>query len=140
MLDTSRAGVLGLTTALRLARNGYKHITVVAKHMPGDRSPEYASIWAGALWVPESPEGSELAKWELQSWQELSKLAKDTPEAGVWFRGKPRRRFVPVWLLLNLADQTRYYRNKDRTPGQLEDWFAGVVSDVRHTGFGAPRY
>ena len=40
-----RAGVAGLTTALVLARKGYK-ITVVAKHMPGDLSIEYTSPWA----------------------------------------------------------------------------------------------
>jgi len=40
-----RAGVAGLTTALVLARKGYK-VTVVAKHMPGDLSIEYTSPWA----------------------------------------------------------------------------------------------
>jgi len=39
------AGVAGLTTALVLARQGYK-ITVVAEHMPGDLSIRYTSPWA----------------------------------------------------------------------------------------------
>lgn len=43
--NVDRAGVAGLTTALVLARKGYK-ITVVAKHMPGDLSIEYTSPWA----------------------------------------------------------------------------------------------
>ena len=35
----------GLTTALVLARKGYK-VTVVAQHLPGDLSIEYTSPWA----------------------------------------------------------------------------------------------
>ncbi|KAB5584976.1 hypothetical protein GE09DRAFT_1209614 [Coniochaeta sp. 2T2.1] len=46
------AGVLGLTTALQLARQGYKNIAVIAKHVPGDSHPDYTSSWAGANYVP----------------------------------------------------------------------------------------
>lgn len=41
------AGVIGITTALALKRNGYKNVTVVAKHIPGDKSIEYTSPFAG---------------------------------------------------------------------------------------------
>lgn len=51
-LTVISAGVLGLTTALKLAREGYRSVTVVAKHMPSDCHPEYTSNWAGANWVP----------------------------------------------------------------------------------------
>lgn len=51
----NRAGVLGLTTALKLALEGNRSVTVVAKHMPGDLHPEYTSIWAGVNWVPYVP-------------------------------------------------------------------------------------
>lgn len=47
-----RAGVLGLTTTLRLLQAGYKNVTVIAKHMPADYDIEYTSPWAGANWVP----------------------------------------------------------------------------------------
>lgn len=43
--NSIRAGVAGLTTALILARKGYK-ITVVAQHFPGDLSIDYTSPWA----------------------------------------------------------------------------------------------
>lgn len=46
------AGVLGLTTALQLAQKGYKNVSVIAKHVPGDNHPEYTSIWAGVNYVP----------------------------------------------------------------------------------------
>lgn len=38
----------GLTTAVTLLREGFKNVTVVAKHVPGDMSSEYTSPWAGA--------------------------------------------------------------------------------------------
>lgn len=50
-LTISSAGVIGLTSALLLAKEGNK-VTVVGKHMPGDYDAEYASPWAGANVIP----------------------------------------------------------------------------------------
>jgi D-amino-acid oxidase len=44
------AGVTGLTTALLLARSQKYHVTVLAKHMPGEYSIEYVS--SGLLMSP----------------------------------------------------------------------------------------
>lgn len=44
------AGVIGLTTALVLKRKGYSHVTIIAKHIPGDMSIEYTSPYAGMLY------------------------------------------------------------------------------------------
>lgn len=46
------AGVSGLTSALQLASQPGHSVTVVAKHMPGDYSANYASPWAGANFQP----------------------------------------------------------------------------------------
>jgi D-amino-acid oxidase len=43
------AGVVGLTTALEIARRGH-YVRVVAEHMPGEFHPDYTSPWAGAHW------------------------------------------------------------------------------------------
>jgi len=51
LLNGSRAGVAGLTTALLLSRNKNYKIAVAAKHMPGDYDIEYASPWAGANYM-----------------------------------------------------------------------------------------
>jgi D-amino-acid oxidase len=51
MLNRTRAGVAGLTTALLLSKNKNYKITVAAKHMPGDYDIEYASPWAGANYM-----------------------------------------------------------------------------------------
>jgi hypothetical protein len=49
VLTVHSAGVAGLTTALVLARRGYR-IVVVAQHLPGDLTIEYTSPWAAAQW------------------------------------------------------------------------------------------
>lgn len=46
------AGVVGLTTALELKdRYPESEVVIVAKFVPGDRSIEYTSPWAGANWM-----------------------------------------------------------------------------------------
>ena len=96
----NRAGVVGLTTALVLRREGYENITVVAKHMPGDRDIEYTSPWAAvnyspyvlitlSLTLPDalrlrvSAKGSVAEEWDRISWTEFWKLAHETPQAGI---------------------------------------------------------
>ncbi|KIM21928.1 hypothetical protein M408DRAFT_79825, partial [Serendipita vermifera MAFF 305830] len=82
------AGVTGLTTALVLRREGYKNITVVAKHMPGDRSLEYSSPWAGVNYVPVSEKGTAAEEWDRISWTEFWRLAHECPEAGIHIQKK----------------------------------------------------
>ncbi|RIB16659.1 hypothetical protein C2G38_1969910 [Gigaspora rosea] len=45
------AGVIGITTALILQRNGYQ-VQILAEHWPGDSNINYTSPWAGAAWRP----------------------------------------------------------------------------------------
>lgn len=47
-----RAGVVGLTSALLLAKDSENVVTVAAKHMPGDYDIQYTSPWAGANYLP----------------------------------------------------------------------------------------
>ncbi|KAH9236717.1 hypothetical protein K456DRAFT_1747987 [Colletotrichum gloeosporioides 23] len=77
------AGVIGLTSALLLAKEG-NSVTVVGKHMPGDYDAEYASPWAGANVIPLSPE--EGSRWERRTWIALKKLTEENPEAGIHFQ------------------------------------------------------
>ncbi|KAK8212081.1 D-amino-acid oxidase [Phyllosticta capitalensis] len=80
------AGVVGLTTALLLSKIPNYHVTVVAKHMPGDYDIEYASPWAGANYLPVGAPGSLLAKLEKGTWPELQRLASSVPEAAIHFQ------------------------------------------------------
>ncbi|ROV99484.1 hypothetical protein VMCG_06302 [Cytospora schulzeri] len=75
------AGVVGLTTALLLAKEGGNEVTVVAKHMPGDYDIQYTSPWAGANYLPMSTQ--ENSRWERRTWPELKRLAVEVPEAGI---------------------------------------------------------
>ncbi|KAJ3510139.1 hypothetical protein NM208_g15576 [Fusarium decemcellulare] len=77
------AGVIGLTSALLLAKEG-NHVTVIAKHMPGDYDAEYASPWAGANVIPLSP--ADASRWERRTWVALKKLTEESPEAGIHFQ------------------------------------------------------
>lgn len=96
LLTCHSAGVSGLTTALLLAKKNNdhgEHITVVAKHMPGDYDIEYTSPWAGANFFPlmtrqPVPGSNELGvgeDWEKATWPEWQRLASSVPEAGVEF-------------------------------------------------------
>ncbi|KAK6338065.1 hypothetical protein TWF696_001536 [Orbilia brochopaga] len=76
------AGVAGLTTALLLAKKRH-HVTVVAKHMPGDYDIEYTSPWAGANYFPFSFPHEPARKWERETFPELWRLATQVPEAGI---------------------------------------------------------
>jgi glycine/D-amino acid oxidase-like deaminating enzyme len=48
------AGVIGLTTALLLQKEGY-NVTIVANHFPGDKNINYTSPFAGARWKTVAP-------------------------------------------------------------------------------------
>jgi hypothetical protein len=41
-----RAGIIGLNVALELSKRGYgRHVTVIAKDLPGDIHIDYTSPW-----------------------------------------------------------------------------------------------
>ncbi|CAG8972662.1 hypothetical protein HYALB_00009302 [Hymenoscyphus albidus] len=115
------AGVTGLTTTLLLSKKPGYHVTVIAKHMPGDYDIEYTSPWAGANWLPMADAAG--SKWEKTTWPELARLAKDVPEAGIHFqntviynREKDSNTATGLWL---------------KTLTSTEPWFKNVVSDFR---------
>ncbi|RPA79982.1 FAD dependent oxidoreductase, partial [Ascobolus immersus RN42] len=110
------AGVTGLTTALLLTRKTAAHITIVAKHLPGDTALEYTSPWAAANFVPiGESEDSKEGIWEKATWAELYRLAVEVPEAGVHIQG---------------VDKVTYKRNEDEEKG-LNNWFKSFVPEVR---------
>jgi len=78
------AGVIGLTTALSLhAAYPYARIVVLAKHLPGDRAPEYASPWAGANWFSVGTTGDPMQAYEESTFHRLDELMRTHPEAGI---------------------------------------------------------
>jgi D-amino-acid oxidase len=82
------AGVIGLTTALELsARHPTKQIIIVAKHLPGDRSIEYTSPWAGANWLSTATDNGPEETRDGVTYRRFAELVKDQSachEAGVY--------------------------------------------------------
>jgi len=95
------AGVVGLTTAMELKdRYPDSEIVIVAKFVPGDRSVEYCSPWAGANWCsmvvtsipsPQSRQliskkatdnGPQEARDEV-SYRKFGALVKSHPHCGI---------------------------------------------------------
>ena len=72
------AGVIGLTTAIRLLEAGFSVRTI-------SRQPiaETTSIVAGAVWYPYLASGDRIRPWATQSLRKYESLSQETPEAGV---------------------------------------------------------
>ena len=78
------AGVVGLTTALELSdRYPTAHITILAKHMPGDTSIDYTSPWAGANWLSVATDNGRQEEWDRITYRKFEELADDVKECGV---------------------------------------------------------
>ena len=77
---------MGLTTALVLSKHANFKVTVVAKHMPGDYDIEYASPWAGANYLPVGVPGTNLQRFERDTWPELHRICDEVVEAGIHYQ------------------------------------------------------
>jgi D-amino-acid oxidase len=127
------AGVIGLTTAVRLAEAGHA-VTVVAR----DHGTSTTSAVAAALWFPYRvlPYDRVLA-WSSQSYATFSALAAESPESGVELRwGTELLRSDPSdlpdpWWASAVPDLTV---TRDVPPGYTCGWrFLAPVIDM-------PRY
>ena len=120
-----RAGVLGLSTALVLAKHKHLNVTVVAKHMPGDYDIEYASPWAGANYFPVGKPGSNLQRFEKATWAELDRICREVPEAGIHYQ--VTRTFGRTKDAGTATGQWFEELTKE------DAWFKDVVPNVRRT-------
>ncbi|CAG8629140.1 8238_t:CDS:2, partial [Gigaspora margarita] len=76
------AGVIGLTTALILQRNGYQ-VEILSEHWPGDLDINYSSPWAAATWRASLYIKDErVHEYEKISWNEFWTLSEN-PETGL---------------------------------------------------------
>ncbi|KAE8453321.1 hypothetical protein EG329_011388 [Mollisiaceae sp. DMI_Dod_QoI] len=85
------AGVVGLTTALELAtRFPRSRIQILATHLPGDRSINYTSPWAGANWLSVATDNGRQENWDRITYRKFEELAdKKGKESGV--------KRLPIW-------------------------------------------
>ncbi|KAI9249658.1 hypothetical protein BY458DRAFT_483132 [Sporodiniella umbellata] len=108
------AGVIGLTTALVLKQRGYKHVKVIAQHMPGDLDIQYTSPYAGAHWRTMAGDNQFLQELDTVGYNALYSIAKqyDSLETGVI-----------------LAPSYDYYQ--EQTMSNVQPWFQHVVKDFK---------
>ncbi|KAH8651222.1 FAD dependent oxidoreductase [Xylariales sp. PMI_506] len=78
------AGVVGLTTALSF-KESYPNarVLILAKHFPGDYAGDYTSPWAGGNWCSSANDDGLLEKCDRVTFERFSKLATESPEAGI---------------------------------------------------------
>ena len=71
------AGVTGLTSANFLAEQGYD-VTIIAAHVPGDKSIEYTSPWAGAHWMTHAtPDEPREQDWDIATYEYMLKVIEE---------------------------------------------------------------
>lgn len=85
------AGVIGLTTALELSiRFPRSSIKIIATHLPGDRSINYTSPWAGANWLSVATDSGRQENWDRITYKKFEELAdRMGNESGV--------KRLPIW-------------------------------------------
>ncbi|OJD36049.1 d-amino acid oxidase [Diplodia corticola] len=78
------AGVIGLQTAITLLEAGAA-VTIIAKHVPGDKAKDYTSPWAGAQWrTHATAEDKEIQEWDIESyntWLDMVEKEKSQPSS-----------------------------------------------------------
>ncbi|KAL8278030.1 hypothetical protein RQP46_009490 [Phenoliferia psychrophenolica] len=81
------AGVIGLSTALKLQREGYK-VAIVAECLPGDpNNIKYTSCWAGAHHVSVAgPNDLQMHKFDMETFIEMRQMLEDDPNAPMMMR------------------------------------------------------
>lgn len=89
-----RAGVIGLSSALRLQADGHQ-VTIVARDLPGpfetldpQAQINFTSLWGGAhnRWVPPTNAAEERDhQMSLKTFERMIELHKTNPEAGITF-------------------------------------------------------
>lgn len=113
------AGVIGLTSALVLARRGHK-VTVLAKDLPGDWSEHYTSPYAGAFFVhllsTASPEWIDDLQ-DISSYYELLEIAEKDPASGV-----AQRETVVYIPRISMPEDPKTYTGP---------WFKDLVRDYQ---------
>ncbi|KAL4948843.1 POT family-domain-containing protein [Aspergillus filifer] len=74
-LGCRHAGIIGLNVALELSKQGYgRHVTVIAKDLPGDSNADYTSPWAGANFSGISGSNPNALRWDKAGYLTLMDL------------------------------------------------------------------
>ncbi|KAH8824110.1 nucleotide-binding domain-containing protein [Flagelloscypha sp. PMI_526] len=81
------AGVVGLTTAVKLQETGRYTVTIVAEILPTDPpSPRYTSQWAGAIQLFLTTDDPILQEAEKETFEVFKKMIETETEAAALFK------------------------------------------------------
>lgn len=56
---------------------------VLARDLPGDYPPTYASAWAGGSWISSATDNDPQQEWDRDTYLKFQELAKTHPECGL---------------------------------------------------------
>jgi hypothetical protein len=80
------AGVIGLTTALELSsRYPESSFRILAKYVPGDKTIEYCSPWAGANWLSVARDGGRMEGWDRVTYEKDMETGIKKLQIKAWF-------------------------------------------------------
>ncbi|TFK41512.1 D-amino-acid oxidase [Crucibulum laeve] len=100
------AGVIGLTTALKIQNRGGYRVTIIAEVLPGDpKSVKYTSLWAGAHHVSVARTDLRQREMDIETFNTMWELSASGGDAEGCFMRLP---------------QTEYYRT-ERSKGDTLD-------------------
>ncbi|KAH7124895.1 hypothetical protein B0J13DRAFT_628204 [Dactylonectria estremocensis] len=114
------AGVTGMMVAASLPKD--YNVTIVAEHLPGDYdTKEWASPYAGAIWVGVHQSSPREQKMQLEGLMGLWRLAETNPESS--YAGKvPEFRFLNQEELPEGAIYGMKYKTIVLTPQKFLTW------------------
>ncbi|KAK4943901.1 hypothetical protein LTR10_016617 [Elasticomyces elasticus] len=100
------AGITGMAIASQLSKN--YDVTIMARNLPGDpESYEWASPWAGAIWLGMADSSEAEQRMQLDALAVLMKLARTNPESSV--------RQIEMLDLMDHNDMSKVWY-KDKVP------------------------
>ncbi|KAJ2759404.1 hypothetical protein H4S06_002245 [Coemansia sp. BCRC 34490] len=117
------AGIIGLSSALKLQESGQYNVTVIAEHTPNEiangkrPSADWASPWAAANWSPWSGNSDPLLQEkELDTYCELTNIVEKTSPDVIGIQ-----RVHGVFYFEDLEDKTQEQQKQ-------RPWYADAVS------------
>jgi D-amino-acid oxidase len=125
------AGVIGLTTALELSsRYPESSFRILAKYVPGDKTIEYCSPWAGANWLSVARDGGRMQGWDRVTYEKFGKLADEKDmETGI------KKLQIKAWFDREIEDAGVL---SDSGDGKGKIWYEGLTG-LRFVGKGGRR-
>ncbi|KAF4616481.1 hypothetical protein D9613_008695 [Agrocybe pediades] len=120
------AGVVGLTTALKIQQTGLYDVQIIAGLFPSDpKNIKYCSQWAGARFVSTEKIGSEQAEIDWATFQEMWKMSEPGGIAEECFLRMTQRHYF--------TEKLPSYSPLQRMPGFREIPRAELPTGVKAT-------